>query len=219
MQKSEIYFCTTSPFVDYPRNIFPHLCIFMFTFYFYLYPFLHPLLIAKEDILFWTLFHPLLLIARKGILSLKKKTWRVKTRNEFCKIAFDGAKGDRGNNFCNQAKVKGTISSSPGLGTNFNFWLVWRNFTSDVAILKDIWLRVENSIQVFLSTKQMLATSFDSTFQKNFCKMNTSGKKNEHSSEKNSRNLDYNFSFQCFICLCWSFTSYNTIPWPPAKLT
>ena len=107
--------------------------------YFYLYPFLHPLFIAQEDILSWTLFHPFLLIAQKGILSLRKKTWRVKTRKEFCKIAFDGAKGDRGNNFCNQAKVKGTISSSPGLGTNFNFWLVRRNFTSDIAILKDIW--------------------------------------------------------------------------------
>ena len=82
---------------------------------------------------------PPLLIAQKGILSLRKKTGRVKTRKEFCKIAFDGAKGDRGNNFCNQAKVKGTISSSPGLGTHFNFWLVWRNFTSDIAILKDIW--------------------------------------------------------------------------------
>ena len=160
MQKSEIYFCTSSPFVDYPRNIFPHLCIFMFTFYFYLYPILHPLLIAEEDILSWTLFHPLLLIAQKGILSLRKKTWRVKTRKEFCKIAFDGAKGDRGNNFCNQAKVKGTISSSPGLGTNFNFWLVWRNFTSDIAILKDIWYRVENSINKFFVHKTNVGDKF-----------------------------------------------------------
>ena len=116
--------------------IFVFLCL-LFTFIFILFCTLCWL--PKKIFYLEHCFTPFLLIAQKCILSLRQKTGRVKTRKEFCKIAFDGAKGDRGNNFCNQAKVKGTISSSPGLGTNFNFWLVWRNITSDIAILKDIW--------------------------------------------------------------------------------